>query len=66
MAQLFTTDEDDKEEMTFIENKWVLFSAPRDAFVFDDVPYTRDHALRSTFHHEMMISDEMMPDAWRN
>jgi len=44
----------------------LLMKAPRIAFKFVDRPYTSDFHLKNSFRHEMMIPDEMFPDAWRN
>jgi hypothetical protein len=47
------------------ENK-VLFAVPRDAFLFLDTPHTWDYYLHSSFRHEVMIPDNMFPEAWIN
>jgi hypothetical protein len=41
-----------------------LFDLPRDAFFFQDVEYTRDHALENSFRHDLRIPDDIMPKAW--
>jgi hypothetical protein len=41
-----------------------LFDLPRDAFFFQDKPYTRDHALENSFRHDIRIPDDIMPNAW--
>ena len=65
MVELFVVEE--KNDMTNITyNGEVLFAVPRDAFVFQDVLYSRDHHLQSSFRHEMMIPNDMMPKAWMN
>jgi len=62
---VFTTK--DIERQTTIEYVGgILFALPRDAFVFDDVPYTRDHQMTWSFRHDMKIPDDMMPEAWKN
>ena len=66
MVELFVATKTDND-MTEIENyDEVLFAVPRDAFVFDDVRYSRDHSMHSSFRHEMMIPDDMLPDKWMN
>ena len=41
-----------------------LFDLPRDAFFFEDLEYTRDHALENAFRHDIRIPDDIMPKAW--
>ena len=63
MVELFfTTDKDDMTDIEYYDE--VLFAVPRDAFVFDDIAYSRDHSMHSSFRHEMMIPDDMFPDKW--
>jgi hypothetical protein len=42
----------------------VLFDAPRDAFWFTDVPYSRDMAQPWAFRHPIGIPDDLLPPAW--
>ena len=44
----------------------VLFDLPREAFMFVDLPYSRDIHQPWAFRHMMGIPDEIMPDIWRN
>ena len=44
----------------------IVFDLPRDAFYFEDSPYTRDHHQEWSFRHDMRIPDEMIPDSWKN
>lgn len=46
--------------------KQVLFNIPRDAFVFRDAQYHREHHQTWSFRYDMRIPDSMFPDAWRN
>ena len=62
-AQTFR--EKDRKYTTKIEYGIVLWSLPRDAFVFDDVPYTRDHIMPWSFRHYIGIPDEIFPEAWK-
>jgi hypothetical protein len=64
MAQVFT--ERDVAQVTMIRFEFVLFSLPRDAFVFDDVPYSRDHNQPWAFRHYIGIPDEIFPSVWKN
>ena len=65
MVELFSA-KDSANDMTVVQYfNEVLFAIPRDAFVFRDAPYSRDHQLRSSFRHEMMIPDDMFPDSWK-
>lgn len=76
MAQLFVVDDDDETEMSYMatddgnniadERPEILFSVPRDAFAFDDVPYSRDHAMQTAFRHDMRVPDDMFPPAWKD
>ncbi|GKY97920.1 hypothetical protein MPSEU_000750000 [Mayamaea pseudoterrestris] len=44
----------------------ILFDLPRQAFVFEDLPYTRDLHQSWAFRHVMQIPDELMPDIWKD
>lgn len=44
----------------------ILWNVPSDAFIFVDLPYTRDHYDFQSFRHAMMIPDDMFPDVWKN
>ena len=65
MVELFSAR--DVGRMTYVEyeNK-VLFAVTRDAFRFSDAPHSRDHYLHWSFRHEMMVPDDMFPEAWMN
>mmetsp|Transcript_9726 Transcript_9726/g.20143 ORF Transcript_9726/g.20143 Transcript_9726/m.20143 type:complete len:615 (-) Transcript_9726:1845-3689(-) len=54
------------EEGTICEEELeeVLFGVPRQIFVFEDNPYSRDHAQTWSFRHDMRIPDELIPSAW--
>ena len=62
-ARTFWTKEGD--DMTAVKYGIVLWSLPRDAFVFDDVPFTRDHAMPWSFRHYIGIPDDIFPEAWK-
>jgi hypothetical protein len=64
LVELFSREED--EDISFLEVSEILFDIPRDAFLFEDAPYTRDHQMPWSFRHEMMIPDDMFPKAWMN
>ena len=44
----------------------VAFAFRRDALYFEDIPYQRDHHQRWSFRHEMQISDDIFPRAWKD
>jgi len=44
----------------------VLFFLPRDVFVYQDKPYSRDHAQPWSFRHDLKIPDDIMPDVWKD
>jgi len=46
--------------------KAVVSNFPRNAIKFSDVFYTSDMFLENVFRHEMMISDEIFPDSWKD
>ena len=48
------------------ETKTIVFDLPPDAFYFADKVYERPHHQYWSFRHEMMIPDDMFPEAWRN
>ena len=56
----------DMDDYTHVTWHGVLFGLPRDAFIFDDAPYSRDHQMKGAFRHFMKIPDDIMPQAWRN
>jgi hypothetical protein len=56
----------EEEEYSHVVVSEVLFDIPRDVFHFEDVAYTRDHCQPSAIRHEMMIPDDMFPQAWMN
>jgi hypothetical protein len=67
MVELFLIQDDEDMGMTLVDyENVVLFAVPRDAFTFSDTPYSRDHSLVSSFRHEMMVPDDMFPEAWMN
>ena len=43
----------------------VLWDLPRDAFVFTDVPYSRDFHQPWSFRHLIGIPDDIVPTAWK-
>jgi hypothetical protein len=56
----------DMDDYTRVTWHGVIFGVPRDAFIFDDVPYSRDHQMKGAFRHFMKIPDDIMPEAWKN
>lgn len=57
LVEIYHETEDELHGMTWIQyDREVLFGVERDAFQFLDDPYTRDHSLRSSFRHPMMVS----------
>jgi hypothetical protein len=40
--------------------------APREAFVFEDSPYTTDMFLSNAFRHDIRIPDAIFPTKWKN
>lgn len=65
-VQLFyAQDSDDVKDFTAIEYQQILWSIPRDALVFDDLPYTRDHSQFWSFRHAIGIPDAIFPEKWK-
>jgi hypothetical protein len=60
-----TFGEVDDVDETEVEFRLMLWSLPRDAFVFDDLPYTRDHVQPWSFRHSIAIPDDIFPEAWK-
>ena len=60
-----TTEPKDRWDDTKVK-KYVRSDVPREAIRFFDLPYTTDMHLLNAFRHEMILPDEMLPDAWRN
>lgn len=47
--------------------RWVVIKhLPREAFSFQDKPYTSDMFLSNAFRHDMRIPDEIFPLSWKN
>ena len=65
-------DEDDDDDETNpvgqceTVTKEILWDIPRDAFLFDDTMYSRDHLQPWAFRQPIGIPDYMMPEAWKN
>jgi hypothetical protein len=57
------SDDNDASKVVDTAHEY-LFDLPRDAFFFQDKEYTRDHALESSFRHDLRIPDDIMPKAW--
>lgn len=67
-AVIFDFDdlEEDELQCQLVGTTEILFDVPRDAFVFDDTMYSRDHQQPWAFRHPIGIPDYMMPEAWKN
>lgn len=63
-------DEDDSDDDADVDGgkyDFVLVkNVPRYAIQFVNKPYSSDMFLRRAFRHEMVIPDDIMPDAWKN
>ena len=66
MVETYTASNSGQTEQTIIRPKDILFGIPRDAFVFMDVALARDHSQAWSFRHEIMIPDDIFPEAWKN
>jgi len=56
-------DEDDAHEP---EDDYIVKNVPRKALSFYQRNYQSDLFIKGVFRHEMMIPDEIFPDAWKN
>ena len=59
-------NDDDRMWEYYSDNSLTAWGIPRDAFFFEDLPYTRDIHQEWAFRHPMMIPDEIFPEAWKN
>jgi hypothetical protein len=66
VAELWDVEFGDFQRIASHDVIGILFDIPRDAFVFTDCPYTRDHHQIWSFRHDMRIPDDMIPDIWKN
>eukprot|EP00934_Nitzschia_sp_Nitz4_P005813 Nitzschia sp. Nitz4//scaffold78_size91513//6535//8461//NITZ4_004913-RA/size91513-snap-gene-0.119-mRNA-1//1//CDS//3329558082//5803//frame0 len=49
------------------KGKWHLIrEAPREAFAFEDRPYTSDLFLPNAFRHDIRVPDDIFPERWKN
>ena len=48
------------------EKAVLIKDLPREAFVFEDRPYTSDLFLPNAFRHDIRIPDDLFPAAWKN
>lgn len=46
--------------------KHIMTGIPRDAIEIRDKMYTKDEYMPNSFRHEMMMPDDIFPDAWMN
>lgn len=60
------TEGDPSTQCQLTDTTEMLFDLPRDAFVFDDAMYSRDHQQPWAFRQPIGIPDYMMPEAWKN
>ena len=59
-AAISILNDEGADETVLIED------VPREAFSFEDRPYTSDLFLDNAFRHDIRIPDDMFPDAWKN
>ena len=57
--------EDQHTQMCYERLFEVLWNLSRDAFWFQDVPYSRDTHQPWSFRHTIGIPDELVPEAWK-
>jgi hypothetical protein len=61
-------EEEQGDEVCHEQFDEVLWSLPRDAFIFgavDEVFDTREYILHKSFRHDLRVPDDIMPDAWK-
>lgn len=49
-----------------VDGTLTLSDLPREAFIFKDIPYERDHHQTWSFRHDMRVPDDVFPAAWKN
>ena len=60
-------ENDEDERCDYHSNDWdTAWGIPRDAFFFEDLPYSRDMHQEWAFRHPMMIPTEIFPEIWKN
>jgi len=59
-------NDDERMSEYFSYDGLTAWGIPRDAFFFEDLPYTRDIHQEWVFRHPMMIPDEIFPEDWKN
>mmetsp|Transcript_41112 Transcript_41112/g.76032 ORF Transcript_41112/g.76032 Transcript_41112/m.76032 type:complete len:95 (+) Transcript_41112:3-287(+) len=65
-ARILNSEESHHEARIPSNERVVVNDVPRRAIVFTNRPYTTDMHLTNAFRHEMMVPDDVFPEAWRN
>lgn len=66
MVELVRRKNDPKRRKCWIVIDEIMFNVPRDSFVFVDRASVLDQLSTRSFRHDMMIPDEIFPEAWKN
>jgi SET domain len=64
-VHLYTYRDDQADSLSYV-NSNLIEDVPRRAIHFVDKPYTSDAHLPNAFRHDIRISDNIFPRAWRN
>ena len=56
-------DEDEEDESSKYK---IVEDVPREAFKFVDNPHTADYLQPNVFRHDIRLSDDLFPSAWKN
>ena len=65
VAETTSRETDEEEEICTEDFFEVLWDLPREAFEFEDAPYTRDTQQPWSFRHPLGIPDDILPNAWK-
>lgn len=62
----FDSDKEGRNSIWEIKVYDVLFGVPSSAFHFEELSYNAAHRELWSFRHEMMVPDDLFPQAWMN
>ena len=65
-VQILNYDHQHRDQVIPDTYMLIVKDMPRDALTFSDFAYSTDQHLPQAFRHEMILPDELFPNAWRN
>lgn len=67
LVRIVDWDDNDEDRTWDYSDDWeTAWGIPRDAFFFEDLPYSRDIHQEWAFRHPMMIPNEIFPEVWKH